>query len=98
MKQMISRNRIVFGIILASIGLIGSVYGLFVYSSQIGIIEMCFTIPNALTHSNANACSKFQDFLTIGIIFISIGTMILIGGILLIVSGMKNWRTTGISK
>lgn len=77
------------GILLILIGLVGAGYGLFAYYIQIKNIQLCNSLPGAFNQLNANTCNKIPDFLITGIAFELVGTGIIIIGIFLIVSGLK---------
>jgi hypothetical protein len=82
-------SKILGGLFLMLFGLIGAGYGLFVYSNQTKNIQLCNSLPGAFNQLNTNACNKIPDFLTMGISIEAIGTLMILIGIVLLVSGLK---------
>ncbi len=82
-------GKILGGIFLLILGLGGAGYGLFAYIVQTKNIQLCNSIPGAFNQLNTNVCNKIPDFLIMGIAFELVGTLVLIIGIILIVSGLK---------
>ncbi len=82
-------SKILGGIFLMLFGLVGAGYGLFVYINQTKNIQLCNSLPGAFNQLNPNTCNKIPDFLTMGISFEAAGTLMIIIGIIIIVSGLK---------
>ena len=82
-------SKILGGIFLISFGLVGAGYGLFVYINQTKNIQICNSLPGAFNQLNPNTCNKIPDFLTLGISFEAVGTLMIIIGIIILVSGLK---------
>ena len=82
-------GKILGGIFLILFGLVGAGYGLFVYINQAKNIQMCNSLPGAFNQLNPNTCNRIPDFLTLGISFEAVGTLLVIIGIVLLVSGLK---------
>ena len=86
------------GIFLIILGLGGAGYGLFAYTIQTKNIQLCNSIPGTFNELNSNFCNRIPDLLITGIAFESVGTLVLIIGIILIVSGRKQngrWKLYG---
>lgn len=82
-------SKILGGFFLILFGLVGAGYGLFVYINQTKNIQLCNSLPGAFNQLNPNTCNKIPDFLTMGISFEAVGTLIIIIGIIILVSGLK---------
>ncbi len=82
-------GKIFGGIFLITLGLGGAGYGLFAYTVQTKNIQLCNSIPGAFNQLNANVCNKIPDFLITGIAFESVGTLVLIIGVIVLISGKK---------
>lgn len=82
-------SKILVGFFLILFGLVGAGYGLFVYIDQTKNIQLCNSLPGAFNQLNPNTCNKIPDFLTMGISFEAVGTLIIIIGIIILVSGLK---------
>ena len=82
-------SKILGGIFLILFGLVGAGYGLFVYINQTKNIRLCNSLPGAFNQLNPNTCNKIPDFLIMGISFEAVGTLMIIIGIIILVSGIK---------
>ena len=85
--------KIIFGICLTIFGVIGAIYGLIVYSNQTQNIQLCNSLPGAFNQAITNTCNKIPDYLTLGISFITVGTVLIIIGIMLLASKLKRTST-----
>lgn len=95
---MTGAGKILGGIFLIILGLGGASYGLFAYTVQTKNIQLCNSIPGAFNQLNTNVCNQISDFLITGIAFESVGTLVLIIGVILLISGRKqngNWKLYG---
>ena len=82
--------KIIVGICLTIFGVIGVIYGLIVYSNQTQNIQLCNSLPGAFNQAITNTCNKIPDYLTLGISLITVGTVLIIIGIMLLASKLKH--------
>ncbi len=86
--------KIIVGICLTVFGVISAIYGLVIYSNQMQNIQLCNSLPGAFNQAITNACNRIPDYLTLGISFIAVGTLLIIIGIMLLASELRHRSRT----
>jgi hypothetical protein len=84
--------KIIGGVILILIGIAGAGYGLLAYNVQLNDMQSCNSTASTFNQSDpnyANSCNESSGYLNTGVLSGSIGVILLIIGIILIASGMK---------